>query len=96
MKPVKPKPATPPATGAKTFDPLLDALPQPDMVVESDSDTAWGLWQESIMPSQDTQPAPFKESAFKESAFKDSVYKDTEPMGLPDLPPPKKPSGSSS
>ena len=85
MKPVTPKSATPPA-GTKTFDPLLDALPQPYMVVESDSDTAWGLWQESIMPSQDTLPAPFK----------DTVYKDTEPMGLPDLPPPKKPSGSSS
>jgi hypothetical protein len=91
MKPVTPKSTTPPAAGGKTFDPLLDALPQPDMVVESDSDTAWGLWQESIMPSQDTLPAPFKESAFK-----DSVYKDTEPMGLPDLPPPKKPSGKSS
>ena len=90
MKPVTPKPATPPAnTASKTFDPLLDALPQPDMVVESDSDTAWDLWQETVMP-QDTLPAQFKESAFK-----DSVYKDTEPMGLPDLPPPKKPSGSS-
>ena len=90
MKPVTPK-SEPPAAGSKTFDPLLDALPQPDMVVESDSDTAWGLWQETVMPSQDTLPAPFKESAFK-----DSVYKDTEPMGLPDLPPPKKPPGSSS
>jgi hypothetical protein len=91
MKPVKPKPATLPATGSKTFDPLLDELPQPDMVVESDSDTAWDLWQETVMPPQDTLPP-----SFKESAFKDSVYKDTEPMGLPEIPPFKKPSGASS
>ncbi len=89
MKPVKPKPTVPAVSGGRTFDPLLDPVPQPD-VVESDSDTAWGLWQETVMP-QDTLPAPFKESVFK-----DSVYKDTEPMGLPEIPPFKKPSGASS
>jgi hypothetical protein len=85
MKPVTPKPAVPPAAGGKTFDPMLDPLPQPE-VVESDSDTAWDLWQESIMP-QDSRP---------DSRFKESTYKDTEPMGLPEIPPFKKPSGASS
>ena len=82
MKPVKPRSAAPSASG-RTFDPLLDPLPQPD-VVESDSDSVWGLWQETVMP-QDTQAA----------SFKDSVYKDTEPMGLPEIPSFEKPSGSS-
>ena len=85
MKPVTPKPAAPPAAGGKTFDPRLDPLPQPD-VVESDSDTAWGLWEDSIM-LQDGK---------KDSRFKESTYKDTEPMELPDMPPANKPSDASS
>jgi hypothetical protein len=80
MKPVTPKPAAPPAAGSRTFDPLLDALPQPE-VVESDSDTAWGLWEDSVLV-QDGKP---------DSRFRESTYKDTELQGLPEDPPAKKP-----
>jgi hypothetical protein len=72
MKLATPKPAVLPA-GGKTFDPMLDPLPQPE-VVESDSDTVWDLWQESIQP-QESRP---------DSRFTETTYKDTEPMGLPD------------
>jgi hypothetical protein len=49
MKPDKPLP--PPAASksgpAKPYDGLLDPLPVPE-VSESDTDTAWGLWQASV------------------------------------------------
>ena len=32
-----------------------DPIPVPD-VVESDSDTAWGLWEESASPYKETDP----------------------------------------
>ena len=41
-----PKSPTPAAAG-RVPDYLLDPVPVPD-VVESDSDTAWGLWQDSV------------------------------------------------
>lgn len=45
-KPEKPKSATQP-TGSRSSDYSLDPLPVPD-ALESDSDTAWGLWQDSV------------------------------------------------
>lgn len=40
MKPDQP-------SSRKPFDGLLDPLPVPD-VTESDTDTAWGLWEASV------------------------------------------------
>ncbi|MDZ7921960.1 hypothetical protein [Rhodoferax sp.] len=49
MKPDKPPtfPATSKPGPAKPYDSLLDPLPLPD-VTESDTDTAWGLWEASV------------------------------------------------
>ena len=55
-KPENSKPVQP-AT-SRTPDYLLDPVPVPD-VVESDSDTAWGLWQDSVqtLDGGDTRPS---------------------------------------
>ncbi|WP_294764981.1 hypothetical protein [uncultured Rhodoferax sp.] len=49
MTPDKPSsPAAPGTPGAvKAYDALLDPLPLPE-VSESDTDTAWGLWEASV------------------------------------------------
>lgn len=65
------KPAAPTAGADLRFDPL----PLPE-VVESDSDTSWALWQDSVNP--------------QDPGVTD--YKDTEPMGLMDNLPTEKPS----
>ncbi len=56
---------------SKAFDALLEPLSQPT-VTESNSDTALGLWQDSVL-LQD-EPA--------DSQFHHSTFKETEPMGL--------------
>ncbi len=77
MKPEKPKtPPPPPLVRGSSYDALLEPLPVPD-VVESDSDTAWGLWEDSLHPRND------------ESL--DSSEADTQPMGLTELDPKKPP-----
>jgi len=82
MTPEKPKTPPPKPSGTRPYDPLLDPLPLPE-VVESDSDTAWGLWEDSLQTphaeQQDTQVQPL-----------DRAYDDTEPMDLTD-PTTKKP-----
>ena len=45
-KPERPKSATP-SQGSKSPDYLLDPVPVPE-ASESDSDTAWGLWHDSV------------------------------------------------
>lgn len=80
MEPVKPEFDAPPPTGGKTYDPLLDPLPQPE-VVESDTDTAWALWQD-VLSTEDHAAAPEPEAP---------TFADTVPMGLVDLPPLRKP-----
>lgn len=76
MKPEKPQnPGAPKTSSGKPYDALLDPLPLPD-VVESDSDTAWGLWQNSLQTDDgDDLPAP---------PPKDPSYDDTVPMDLTD------------
>lgn len=52
--PAVPKSARPPAAPASA---LFDPLPQPE-VVESDSDTSWALWEDSVQsqnPELDAQ-----------------------------------------
>ena len=74
MKPDKPP--SPPANKpdvVKPYDSLLDPLPQPD-VTESNTDTAWGLW-ESSLGLHKAQP---------ESA---TGFDNTVPAGLDILPP---------
>ena len=76
MKPEKPQNASAPKpSSGKPYDALLDPLPLPD-VVESDSDTAWGLWQDSLH-TQDDEGLPAEPT-------KDQAYDDTEPMNLTD------------
>ena len=80
MKPEKPSAPAPKPGPAKPFDSLLDPLPLPE-VVESDSDTAWGLWQDSLQTGDDAQA----------SHVKDQAYDETAPMGLFEPVSPKKP-----
>jgi hypothetical protein len=61
-----------PAVG-RTPDFLLDPLPVPD-VVESDTDTAWGRWEDSLK-AEDPQPD-----------FGDTVPSASAPMGLDHTP----------
>lgn len=76
MKPEKTQnPGAPKPGSGKAYDALLDPLPLPE-VVESDSDTAWGLWQDSLQ-SHDDEDMPV-------APAKDQAYDDTEPMDLTD------------
>lgn len=78
MNPEKPKPPAAPQPGSgRPYDALLDPLPLPD-VVESDSDTAWGLWQNSLQTHEDEEP-PATPPA------KDQGYDDTVPMDISEL-----------
>jgi hypothetical protein len=75
--PEKPK-SSPNLGGSKTSDFLLDPLPVPD-VMESDSDTAWGLWEHSLQSDEAASGAPHKDVSFD----------DTVPSELAALPPRK-------
>jgi hypothetical protein len=81
-KPEKSKPV--PSAASRTPDYLLDPVPVPD-VVESDSDTAWGLWQDSVQTLDgggDTRPSG------------DSIFGATMPSELVPAPPIKRRSES--
>ncbi|MDE2417497.1 MAG: hypothetical protein KGN32_06795 [Burkholderiales bacterium] len=60
-KPEKPKSERSPS--ARVPDYLLDPVPVPD-VVESDSDTAWGLWQDSVQSIDGSETRPSGDSIF--------------------------------
>jgi len=80
FKPAKPNPppahkaSTPASAPATGPDLRFEPLPLPE-VVESDSDTSWALWQDSVNPHEEEA----------------ANYKDTEPMGLVEELPIKKP-----
>ena len=81
-KPEKPKSPTP-AGGSRVPDYLLDPVPVPD-VVESDSDTAWGLWQDSVQSLDDTAAAPIS----KLTEFDETLPSDlTSPTAIKRRPP---------
>lgn len=63
-------PSVPSPTTIKNYDPLLDPLPQPE-VVESNTDTAWGRW-EDLAKSEDVH---------KQDEAKGPDFEDTVPMG---------------
>ena len=76
--PEKPKSNPPHASGGRAQDFLLDPLPVPE-VMESDSDTAWGLWEHSLQSGEAAGGAPRKDVSFD----------DTVPGELAALPPAK-------
>ena len=84
FKPAKPhtapahKAPTPASTSGTGPDLRFEPLPLPE-VDESDSDTSWALWQDSVNPHEEEA----------------ANYKDTEPMGLMEDQPGKKPQGQS-
>lgn len=85
MKPVKPThpPAaepTPRQALVRTYDAILDPLPQPE-VTESDSDTAWGRWEDVM--SSDARQQDDDDSA-------PPAFEDTQPMKWAELPPDRK------
>jgi hypothetical protein len=61
-------------TPARPFDGLLDPLPVPD-VSESDTDTAWGLWEATLDDRPTTNPADAPPD-----------FEPTQPIGLGGLP----------
>jgi hypothetical protein len=71
MKPINPDGDTPAPVSVKRYDPLLDPLPQPD-VVESDTETAWGRWEDLV--ASDGTPAEADEPPHPN-------FEDTVPMG---------------
>ena len=85
MKPVTPThpqaaEPTPRQAHVRTYDAILDPLPQPE-VSESDSDTAWGRWEDVMSADtrqqDDDEPAP-------------PAFEDTQPMTWSELPPERK------
>lgn len=62
---------------SKPYDALLEPLPLPD-VVESDSDTAWGRWEDSLQAYEETPPAPPVENQ--------PDFDSTVPMDLENIP----------
>ena len=73
MKPADPYPAAPSvpsATTVKNYDPLLDPLPQPE-VVESNTDTAWGRGEDLVKG----------EHVRKDDEPQGPDFEDTVPMG---------------
>jgi hypothetical protein len=71
-------PDSPSRVGAtRAVDLTLDPLPVPD-VSESDSDTAWGLWEATL----ESQTAP-------KQADTPPDFEATQPIGLNGLPDPK-------
>lgn len=87
MKPDQPVPpsdkrAAKPSPASKPFDGLLDPLPVPE-VSESDSDTAWGLWEASV-------GGLLQEGAAAADAPPPHGYEPTEPAGLDGEPAPDK------
>ena len=86
MNPYKPNPTKPKhgetSTAGQGYDALLDPLPVPE-AVESDSDTAWGLWELSVHKAG-SPPAPGAGPDSGEPPYFDS---DTVPMNLESPPP---------
>lgn len=79
-QPNKPKdPAAPADSRLGHF--LLDPVPVPD-VVESNTDTAWGLWEHTLHDVDAKEKTPGQ-------AAEDAGYEDTVPAPLAELPPSK-------
>jgi len=99
----KPKPSPTGTDRPKAYDYLLDPVPVPE-AVESDSDTAWGLWELSLADENHADKPASNETA--RAGFADTTPSDlaggiappegitgfdgTVPMGLDELPPMKK------
>jgi hypothetical protein len=64
-KPENPK-SSPPYGAGRLPDYLLDPVPVPD-VTESDSDTAWGLWEHSVQSSDNGARPVGKDTTFDET-----------------------------
>jgi hypothetical protein len=75
-KPVFPNKPTP----SKSYDSLLEPLPLPE-VEESDSDTAWGRWEDSLQSFEETPAAPATIPSPLEPDFDVTV-----PMDLENIP----------
>jgi hypothetical protein len=64
-KPEKPKSPTP-SGSSRLPDYLLEPVPVPD-VTESDSDTAWGLWEHSVQSADNVARPVGKDTTFDET-----------------------------
>jgi hypothetical protein len=56
----------PPKAPIRSQDFSLDPLPVPD-AIESDSDTAWGLWEHTLQAHDEPSPAPDADGAYDET-----------------------------
>jgi len=76
----KPKEVSATRSSSREQDFLLDPLPVPE-AVESDSDTAWGLWESTLQAHDDIEAS--KDLNEDEPAS----FDDTVPLPLSELPP---------
>jgi hypothetical protein len=81
MKSDPPKPDADKKPASRIYDGFLEPLPVPDMS-ESDTETAWGRWEDSF---SSTAEAPKADTEEAEPAPPN--FEDTQPMGALDLPP---------
>jgi hypothetical protein len=75
-KPVSPASGSKPGA-SRTVDLVLDPLPVPE-VSESDTDTAWGLWEATLEGQPTAKPADAPPD-----------FEATQPIGINGLPEPK-------
>lgn len=64
--PDKSKPPHPPKAPTRAYDSMFDPLPVPD-AIESDSDTAWGLWEHSLQAHDEPNPTPEQDTVYDET-----------------------------
>ena len=61
-----PKNPLPPKASARALDFSLEPLPVPE-AIESDSDTAWGLWEHTLQAHENASVAPEPDNAYEET-----------------------------
>lgn len=64
--PDKSKFPAPPKAPARAHDFSFDPLPVPE-AIESDSDTAWGLWEHTLHAHDAPEPSPEQDTAYDET-----------------------------
>ena len=68
----------PPKAGPRVYDSMFDPLPQPD-VVESDSETAWGRWEDSLQPESEPNQPDFEDTQPIDPADLEALNKSLRP-----------------
>lgn len=77
--PAQPQAADKPALSKNDFS--LEPLPVPD-ATESDTDTAWGLWQQTLQSQEeDSAPSDFADTVLSQDTIHGTIPADLGPDG---------------